>query len=181
MPNNYNQSTHQFIKLLCENSHNIPHDIKFPYIETFAKKLKQYLTYNPNANLPQIIALANNDLAKNSKKREKIAAYSTAISVIVGGLCYSLAAFGVPVSSFIPSIISTISSSANIGYGGLNLGANLNRDIEGRGYLLKHLEDISLHLLGNLINEKNELEKKITQTEKYANISIFTYNYSFIV
>lgn len=165
------------VNSIIASSHLLPHDRKFPYIEEFSTNLKEFHEQNRHReeyDLEYIINNYNNKINQNSKKRNWSAISSATVQGLFSGVGAILGFCGInlPWFSTAGTGSSYIAGGGNAIFGATYLGAKLNRDIEGRGYFLKHLEDISLHLTADLIYRTNqeksalqELQEKIKELD----------------
>lgn len=167
MPANPESLTSQFLKSVLQNSAKIPHDPKFPYLAAFAEKMKAQYAENPNLTLSQVIEGLNKDIKNNSRKRLFSGWFATSSSVSTGatGAALTIADAATRAASVALPVVAVVPAAVNLVYGAMNMGWQLNRDLEGRGYLLKYLENVTVLMIGDLYEKRKILAEKIEQEQ----------------
>lgn len=161
----------QFLKSILENAAKIPHDPKFPYLTAFAEKMKAQYAENPNLTVSQVIEGLNKDIAQNSKKRLFSSWFATSSSASTGATSAALTIANVATSatSIALPAVAAIPTAVNLVYGAMNKGWQLNRDLEGRGYLLKYLENVMVLMIGDLHEKREALAERIELEQDEVN------------
>ena len=159
MPNLFSQ----FFAKVLRNSEKIPHDKKFPYLSAFAEKVKAEYGDRSDLSISEVISNLNEDIKSNSKKRLFSGWFSTSSSVSTGVASATLSILDTAsrAATVAIPIISTIPATINLVYGAMNKGWQLNRDLEGRGYLLKYLENTAILMIGDLYEKREILKERI--------------------
>lgn len=155
--------TKKFFDEVVNNAESIPHDPKFPFITWYAEHLKKWRECNPNATFEDWIIENNKQVQHNRKWKEGFGITSVILGIGVG----IAVAFGAPVwLAAFAAIAALINGVISIWK-----GAQLNRYIEGRSYLLKNMEDKMHHMIADL-NKKIDIlpdgDEKNTANEKHS-------------
>lgn len=164
----------EFFRKILLNSHKIPHDKKFPYLTWFKEAEGKVIANKKDLSVTKIIKKLNKTILKNSNRRLASALFSSSYSSSVGTAASAITIAGGAVSPFLPGS-AAIPALGNIIYGFLKKGGELNRDIEGRSYLLKYFENICALMIGDLqeridktqdVIVKGDLQKKLDEIAK---------------
>ena len=134
--------TKKFFDEVIANSKTIPHDPKFPFIPWYGEHLQKWRKDNSNATFEEWIAENNTRVQKNRKWKECFGITSAILGIGIGvGVVFGA-----------PAWLAAFGAIAALVNGGISIwkGAQLNRDIEGRGYLLKSMEDTMHHIIADL-------------------------------
>ncbi len=129
------------VKSILDNAAKIPHDTKFPYLDKFANKTKD----RDFKNISEIIKESNEEITKASNQNLIFSAGSTTIGATANLTNYGLVASGgvalpwLAGISILPAVVNFVHKVKN--------GVDLNAYLEGRGYLLKYLENVAIMLI----------------------------------